>query len=147
MSAISLRRWPELLRSWFAVASGLWLAAAVLLLAISYFWSGFHLPWKIAVYLGLTVFFSPLCFFTYWLDKRRATRNQWRISEKMLHVFALLGGWPGGVIARRTFRHKTQKISFRIVFWLIVAAHLALIAYGIYLLLNQPPTLEPPPAA
>ncbi|WP_147463771.1 DUF1294 domain-containing protein, partial [Pseudomonas amygdali] len=34
-----------------------------------------------------------------------------------------LGGWPGALLAQQVFRHKTRKVSFQIVFWLIVLAH------------------------
>jgi hypothetical protein len=30
----------------------------------------------------------------------------------------LLGGWPGGLLAQRTFRHKVSKSGFIGVFWI-----------------------------
>lgn len=59
----------------------------------------------------------------YGADKRAAGRGAWRIPEKTLHTVDLLGGWPGGAIARRLFRHKTSKWSFLIVSWSIAALH------------------------
>jgi uncharacterized membrane protein YsdA (DUF1294 family) len=56
-------------------------------------------------------------------DKRRARREGWRVAESTLHLLALLGGWPGALVGQRPFRHKTRKIPFQIVFWLIVAGH------------------------
>ncbi len=47
-----------------------------------------------------------------WRDKRRATRDQWRVKEETLLAWALVGGWPGGIWAMRKFRHKTQKGLF-----------------------------------
>jgi uncharacterized membrane protein YsdA (DUF1294 family) len=38
----------------------------------------------------------------------------------MLHFLELLGGWPGAYLGQRIFRHKTSKISYQFVFWLIV---------------------------
>lgn len=62
----------------------------------------------------------------YWLDKRAAVRGGWRISERTLLVTDLLGGWPGGLLARRWLRHKTRKGSYRLRFALVVAVHIAI---------------------
>jgi uncharacterized membrane protein YsdA (DUF1294 family) len=75
--------------------------------------------------LLLYVLMSAMAFALYWSDKRRAHRGEWRIPESTLHTIELLGGWPGAWIAQQALRHKTRKISYRIVFWLIVAAHAA----------------------
>jgi uncharacterized membrane protein YsdA (DUF1294 family) len=57
-----------------------------------------------------------------WWDKRRAVKGKWRVKEKTLLVWALVGGWPGGIWAMRRFRHKTSKRSFiaKYVFAVIV---------------------------
>jgi uncharacterized membrane protein YsdA (DUF1294 family) len=59
----------------------------------------------------------------YAFDKRRAQGDGWRIPESRLHLFALLGGWPGAYVAQRLLRHKTSKRPFLIIFWIIVALH------------------------
>ncbi|MBG3905837.1 DUF1294 domain-containing protein [Pseudomonas aeruginosa] len=66
---------------------------------------------------------SLLAFALYWQDKRRAARGAWRTPEARLHLFELLGGWPGALIAQQVFRHKTRKISFQLLFWGIVLLH------------------------
>lgn len=75
--------------------------------------------WTFPVYLIASV----VSYYFYWDDKRRAKNNEWRIPEANLQFWALLGGWPGAFIAQQQFRHKTKKLSFRIVFWVIVIAH------------------------
>lgn len=80
------------------------------------------------LYLSLTLASSVTLFFAFWSDKRRARRNEARIPENTLLGLALLGGWPGGILAARLFRHKTQKSSFRRKLLGIVALHLLLIA-------------------
>lgn len=60
-----------------------------------------------------------------WWDKRRATKDQWRIKEETLLVWALVGGWPGGIWAMRRFRHKTSKRSFIAKYVLAVILNLA----------------------
>jgi len=57
----------------------------------------------------------------YRLDKSAAERNAWRTSERMLHFMAVIGGWPGALVAQEVFRHKSRKRSFRLVLWTTVA--------------------------
>lgn len=59
------------------------------------------------------------------LDKHRAARGGARFAEASLLTLDLLGGWPGGLLAQRLWRHKTAKASYQLAFWLIVAAHQA----------------------
>ncbi|MCQ4317349.1 DUF1294 domain-containing protein [Stutzerimonas zhaodongensis] len=66
---------------------------------------------------------SLLALGLYLHDKRRAQHSGWRTPEAQLHLIELLGGWPGALIAQQTLRHKTRKIAFQIIFWLIVMAH------------------------
>jgi uncharacterized membrane protein YsdA (DUF1294 family) len=69
-------------------------------------------------YLAMVGLMSPVAFAAYGWDKRRARQEGRRVSEKTLHLLALFGGWPGALAGQKTFRHKTQKVSFQIVFWL-----------------------------
>jgi uncharacterized membrane protein YsdA (DUF1294 family)/cold shock CspA family protein len=62
----------------------------------------------------------------YAYDKTKAHKNEWRVSEKTLQLLALLGGWPGALITQRAIRHKNKKISFQVVFWIIVNIHLVI---------------------
>jgi uncharacterized membrane protein YsdA (DUF1294 family) len=57
----------------------------------------------------------------YRLDKSAAERNAWRTSERVLHVMALIGGWPGALIAQQVFRHKSRKVAFQFALWTTVA--------------------------
>lgn len=51
----------------------------------------------------------------YFVDKGRAIRDERRIPEAVLHGMCLLGGAPGAELGRRFARHKTLKLSFRMV--------------------------------
>ncbi|AZC30976.1 Cold shock protein of CSP family [Pseudomonas chlororaphis subsp. piscium] len=66
---------------------------------------------------------SVLTFFLYWSDKRKARSDSWRTPENVLHAVELAGGWPGALLAQQAFRHKTRKLSYQLVFWLIVLLH------------------------
>ncbi|MDZ7751065.1 MAG: cold shock and DUF1294 domain-containing protein [Gammaproteobacteria bacterium] len=68
------------------------------------------------IYLGV----SAITFAAYALDKRAAAEGSWRTSEGTLHLLALVGGWPGAVVAQSRLRHKTRKQPFRAVFWVTV---------------------------
>lgn len=70
-----------------------------------------------AAILGLYLVASIVSFFAYAFDKSAAQRNQWRTQESTLHLFALIGGWPGALAAQRLLRHKSAKTSFQAVFW------------------------------
>lgn len=71
--------------------------------------------------LALYLVASVIAFFAYAFDKSAAQRKQWRTQESTLHLFALLGGWPGALAAQRLLRHKSAKASFQATFWVTVA--------------------------
>ncbi len=48
------------------------------------------------------------------IDKRRAQKNLWRISESTLLTVAILGGSIGSYAGMKVFRHKTRKPKFSI---------------------------------
>ena len=62
------------------------------------------------VYLLLVNF---IAFVLMGLDKRRAKRDKWRISEKALFLPAVLGGSVGAIAGMHVFRHKTKHWYFR----------------------------------
>jgi uncharacterized membrane protein YsdA (DUF1294 family) len=70
--------------------------------------------------LGLYLIASLVTFPVYAGDKSAAELDQWRSNESTLHVLALIGGWPGVFVAQDLLRHKSKKLSFRIVFWATV---------------------------
>ena len=52
-------------------------------------------------------------FFLMGVDKNRAKRGAWRISEKTLFGCALLGGSLGTTIGMHVFHHKTKHWYFK----------------------------------
>jgi len=85
-----------------------------------------HVAW---VVLLVDVVLSAAAFVAYRLDKQAAREGRWRTEESALHLMALLGGWPGALVAQRRYRHKTRKISFQAVFWLTVLGNLSVLAW------------------
>lgn len=68
-------------------------------------------------------------FVVYALDKSAARRGDRRVPERRLHLLALMGGWPGGLVARHALRHKTRKPLFHAVLWFSALVHLLLLAW------------------
>lgn len=77
-------------------------------------------------------------FLAYRADKSAAEQGKWRTPESTLHTIDLLGGWPGALVARRLFRHKTTKQPFRTIFWVTVIANCVALAWFVY---EAPPSL------
>jgi len=87
----------------------------------------------VVVYGGSIVLLSLVTMIVYWIDKRRAVQGSYRrIPESTLHVLGLMGGWPGASIAQEFLRHKTQKTSFRVMFWVTVLLHGLGLTWGLW---------------
>ncbi len=85
-----------------------------------------ELPVTLVAVYGL---FSAFAFLIYGADKSAAVHGRWRTSESTLHTIALVGGWPGAMVARKVFRHKTTKQPFRTIFWFTVCANCSVLAW------------------
>jgi len=68
---------------------------------------------NIIIYL---IVINIVTFLAMWIDKKKAKRGRYRISEQALFILVLLGGGVGGIAGMYTFRHKTQKPRFVIGF-------------------------------
>lgn len=88
---------------------------------------GTTLAWMLKVVPDWTMLaisgMSLLALIFYVGDKAAAQGNRWRTTESTLHMIALLGGWPGALLAQGLFNHKTRKRSFQRVFWVTVTAN------------------------
>ena len=62
-------------------------------------------------------------------DKSCAKRGAWRVSEKTLFLFCLLGGCPGVYLTMKWIRHKTRHLRFMLGIPLIFLTQLAVCAY------------------
>lgn len=92
------------------------------------------------VFLLFYFVFSSVAFALYGYDKFAARTAKWRVPEKSLHTVAIVGGWPGALIAQRVLRHKTIKQPFQSILWVTVVLNcLAVFLLGagsLYLHLN-----------
>ena len=68
-------------------------------------------------------------FITFGVDKRRAKRQQWRVSERTLFLLALVGGSIGAVCGMCAFHHKTKHWYFKYGLPAILFVHIALVLW------------------
>jgi uncharacterized membrane protein YsdA (DUF1294 family) len=95
-------------------------------------WTWYHLlaAWLAAVNL--------VAFGYYAYDKRRARAGGRRVAEVVLHGLALAGGTVGAYLGMVTFRHKTLKPGFRLLFWWIALLQLGLVTAALYRIWAHP---------
>ena len=72
-------------------------------------------------------------FLLYGIDKYKAKKNQWRISEATLLTMAAIGGSIGAWVGMRIWHHKTMHKKFKYGIPLIIIMQVAL---AVYLLTN-----------
>jgi len=70
------------------------------------------------------------------IDKLRARRGAWRISEKALFLTTACFGGLGGVLGMRVFHHKTQHWYFRVFFPVLLVVQIVLLTVGAHLLIR-----------
>ena len=72
-------------------------------------------------------------FFLYGIDKYKAKKGRWRISEATLLMMAVIGGCIGAWAGMRLWHHKTMHKKFKYGIPLIIILQVAL---AVYLLTN-----------
>lgn len=75
------------------------------------------------------IIISLLTYLVYAKDKKAARHNDWRTSESTLHLYSLLCGWPGAIVAQQRLRHKSKKARFRAVFILTVLINTSIMTW------------------
>lgn len=81
----------------------------------------------IKIFIIYLISVNIAAFIIYGVDKRRAKKQKWRISEATLFVLALIGGSVGSEIAMYTFHHKTRHMLFVIGIPCIILLQLPLL--------------------
>lgn len=78
---------------------------------------------NVCIYL---IVINIITFLLMWYDKHEAKKGEWRVSEKALFGFALIGGSIGGILGMYSFRHKTKKWYFKFGFPVILILQIVL---------------------
>ena len=63
------------------------------------------------------------------IDKSRARKGMWRISERTLIIAAICMGGAGALLGMYHFRHKTQKHLFRLLIPALSAVQTGMVAW------------------
>lgn len=90
------------------------------------FYTALHVGFSVVLLAGY-VGASLVAFVAYATDKSAAVAGRWRTPESTLHSLAVLGGWPGALLAQQLLRHKTSKNSFVATFWFTVVLNITLV--------------------
>ena len=75
---------------------------------------------------------NVVTFFMYGIDKWKAKKSKWRISEATLLLMAAIGGSIGAWFGMKTWHHKTLHKKFRYGVPCIIIVQLAVIGYFLY---------------
>ena len=81
---------------------------------------------------GAYALWNAVVFSLYAVDKRKAKKGEWRISEKTLLLTALLFGGAGAFLGMLAFRHKTKHTAFTVLVPLFAFAGLAAMIWITY---------------
>lgn len=68
-------------------------------------------------------------FYIMLIDKRRAIKNQWRISEKSLIGISIIGGSIGIYLGMKLFKHKTKHKKFTLGIPFIILSQITIFIY------------------
>ena len=78
------------------------------------------------------ILMNIVTFVLYGVDKLKAKRSKWRVSEATLLLFAVLGGSVGAWLGMKIWHHKTQHKKFKYGLPLIILIQIAAVVYFLY---------------
>lgn len=73
------------------------------------------------------VIINIITFLLYGVDKYKAKKHHWRISEKALFILAAAGGAAGAYVGMYIFHHKTKKWLFKLGIPLVLVIQIVLL--------------------
>ena len=81
------------------------------------------------IILGYLLAVNIATFFLYGIDKYKAKKNKWRISEATLLTMAAIGGSIGAWAGMRLWHHKTKHKKFKYGIPIIIILQVCLVVY------------------
>ena len=75
------------------------------------------------------VIINAVGFLIMLIDKRKAQKNLWRISERSLMSIAVFGGSVGVLLGMYAFRHKTKHLKFTMGVPIILAVQILIAVF------------------
>lgn len=88
------------------------------------------------IFVFYLIFINIILFYMMYIDKRKAIKNDFRISEKTLLTLAFAGGAISMLIAMKVIHHKGKKFKNFIPILIIESIVLLILAIKILLLQN-----------
>ena len=92
------------------------------------------------IILGYLLAINIATFFLYGIDKYKARKGKWRISEATLLMMAVIGGSIGAWSGMRLWHHKTMHKKFRYGIPMIIIVQVALAVYLLTINRSRPAT-------
>ena len=86
------------------------------------------------IILGYLLAVNIATFFLYGIDKYKAKKGKWRVSEATLLMMAVIGGSIGAWAGMRLWHHKTKHKKFKYGIPVIIMMQ---IAFWVYLHTNN----------
>ena len=81
------------------------------------------------IILGYLLAVNIASFLLYGIDKYKAKKGKWRVSEATLLMMAVIGGSIGAWAGMRLWHHKTMHKKFKYGIPVIIIMQIALVAY------------------
>ena len=81
------------------------------------------------IILGYLLAVNITSFLLYGIDKYKAKKGRWRISEATLLLMAVIGGSIGAWVGMRIWHHKTMHKKFKYGIPVIIIMQIALVTY------------------
>ena len=81
------------------------------------------------IILGYLLAINIATFFLYGIDKYKAKKGRWRISEATLLLMAVVGGSIGAWTGMRLWHHKTMHKKFKYGIPVIIILQVAIAVY------------------
>jgi uncharacterized membrane protein YsdA (DUF1294 family) len=78
-------------------------------------------------FIYFVIGWNLIVFILFGIDKYKAIKDKWRISEKTLILSSFCLGAVGGVLGMIIFSHKTKHLKFKLLLPLAVIVNIAVI--------------------
>lgn len=77
--------------------------------------------------ISYLVIINVISFISMYVDKKKAIKNKWRISEKTFLIYTFLFGGVGVIGGMNMFRHKTKHLKFSLLIPIILTVQIIVI--------------------
>ena len=83
---------------------------------------------------GILLVWNLCVFIMYAVDKSRAKKNKWRISEATLIAVAFFMGGCGALLGMHVLRHKTKHLKFKLLVPIAVVVNVLVVVAVVFVM-------------